>query len=185
MAADFTQAGALGSVWRRLAAIDSGAKKKAVPLSWNGLLAKSSGEEGKLCLHRRRSRVRARLLRSCARSVRHQAHIHAAVGCAAFAGLVFFDRLVLAQPDHVNLVGWNVVFRAEVLNHRASAAFTQTVVVVRWTDRVGSTFHGDDVTLGVGHCLSQLVEVFFGLFGQEVLVKAEVYGGLSNNLVVI
>ena len=48
MAADFTQAGALGSVWRRLAAIDSGAKKKAVPLSWNGLLAKSSGEEGKL-----------------------------------------------------------------------------------------------------------------------------------------
>ena len=43
----YTRAGALACVVVPLATM-SGAKKKAVPLSWNGLLAKSSGEEGKL-----------------------------------------------------------------------------------------------------------------------------------------
>ncbi len=56
---------------------------------------------GKTLSHRRRSRIAsgARLLRSGAGGVRHQADIHAAVGGTAFSALVFLDGLVLAQAD--------------------------------------------------------------------------------------
>src|SRR5262249_42349218 len=66
-------------------------------------------------LHRRRCGIRGRTrrgsgsLRILARSVRHQANIDAAVCSAAFAGLIVVHRLVLAQSDHINLVGRNVV----------------------------------------------------------------------------
>src|SRR5207244_8360869 len=115
----------------------------------------------------------------------HQAHAHAAVGRTAFAGLVFLDRLVFAQPNQIDLVGWNVVFRAEVLNYGRRTALAQTVVVVCGADGIRAAFHRDDVTLGVGDGGAQLVQFFFGLLGQKILVETKVDGGLTHNLVVV
>src|SRR5579864_9554533 len=102
-------------------------------------------------LHRRRSRTRccSRLLLAFC-SVCHQSNVHAPVSSAAITGLVVLDRLVLAQSDQINLVGGNVVFRAEILDHRIRAALTQAIVIVCRPDRIRSTFDRNDVALGVG-----------------------------------
>ncbi len=85
-----------------------------------GWLAKSSGEEGILfsggrsCVSRRSLVRRLRIL---ALRVRHQANIHATVLGTSGGSLVGIGWLVLAQTNHINLVGRNVVFRRQVLNN--------------------------------------------------------------------
>ena len=71
---------------------------------------------GKTRLHIRRCRARALLLRSAC-GVCHQPDIHSSVRCTAFAGLIFFNRFVLAQSHDIDLVWGDVVLRAKVLDH--------------------------------------------------------------------
>src|SRR6185437_7358258 len=42
-----------------------------------------------------------------------------------------------------------------------------------------------DVSLGVRNGASHLVELVFGLFGQEILIETKMNGGLADDLVVI
>ena len=100
-------------------------------------------------------------------------------------GLVVVHRLVLTQSDHINLVRRNVVLGAEVLNHRRRAPLAQTIVVVCRANRVRSTFHRNDVALGVGNNRGQLVEFIFGVFAQEVLVEAKVHSGFVHDAIVV
>src|SRR5581483_9984128 len=117
--------------------------------------------------------------------VGHQPDTHAAVGGAPFTGLVVLDRLVLAQTDQVDLVGRNVVFRSEILDDRVGAAFAQVIVVIGGAGGIGAALYGNDVPLGIGNVGRQLVQLFFGLFGQEVLVEAKVDCGLAHHAIVV
>src|SRR5579864_1852722 len=137
-------------------------------------------------LHRRRSRTRRRRrLLLTYNGVGHQANVHAAVRGAAITSLVVLDRLVLAQSDQINLVGGNVVFRTELLDHRIRTALAQAIVVICWPDRIRSTLDRNDVALGVGHGSREFVEILFGLLGQKVFVEAKVDGSLAHDAIVI
>src|SRR5438876_2170563 len=86
MAADFTQAGALGSVWRRLAAIDSGAKKKGRPT----FMERPVGE----------------VLRGGGKILYIEGGAGFALGCCGVAPVVFvirrtFTRRLAARPSRV------------------------------------------------------------------------------------
>ncbi len=98
-------------------------KQAAQGEALSGLLAKSSGEEGKLFLHRRRTSLsgggRGALI---ALRVAHQVHIDTAILTPALSGLVRLDRFVLAQSDYVNLVGGHTVLRSQILNHSIGTA---------------------------------------------------------------
>jgi len=88
------------------------AYKKAAPGS--GLanpLAGSQGESTTLLL--RRIWLRG-LLRNY---VGHQANVHPTILGATLGRLVIGDRLILAQPDHVNLVCRHIVLGRQVLDH--------------------------------------------------------------------
>src|SRR5258708_3995392 len=101
------------------------AKKQAAQgEALSGLLAKSSGEEGKLFLHRRRTSLsgRGRGALIAALRVAHQVHIDTAILTPALSGLVRLDRLVLAQSGYVDLVGRHTVLRSQGLNHSIGAA---------------------------------------------------------------
>jgi hypothetical protein len=82
--------------------------------------------------------------------VGHQAHIYAAIVGAARFRLVRLERLVLAQPDHVNLMCRNVVLRSQILNHGVRAALAQIVVVLGRAHGIRAAFERNDVSLGAG-----------------------------------
>src|SRR5215470_673183 len=73
-----------------------------------------------LNLHRWRSRTvvwrTGRWLALSFHRIRHEPDVDPAVRGAAFASLVVFDRLILAEADQINLVRRNVVLRAEILD---------------------------------------------------------------------
>ena len=77
------------------------------------------------------------------------------------------------------------MLRCQILDYAVGATLTQIIVVIRGADSVCSTFDGDDVALGVGNIRGQLVKRFFRFLGQIVLVKGEVYRGLSHRTIII
>src|SRR5208283_753746 len=117
-------------------------------------------------LQRGRSRARRWILVIATRRLRgsrsgpcigHQPDIHAAVLGATTSCFIRLDRLILAQPDQINLVGWNALLGRQVLNHRIGAALAQIVVVLRAANRVGRALDRNDVSLGSGDAGSKLI----------------------------
>src|SRR5882762_11331553 len=165
-------------------------KKSGRPQMERPGLAKSSGEEGKLILQRRRSCARRRSLiagrlrwgRPLA-SIGHQPNIHTAVLGATVASLVGLDRLILAQPDQINLVGRNALLRSQVLNYSIGTALAQIVVVFRGAHRVGRALYRNDVSLGSGNAGGQLVDGLSGVLRQIVLVEPEMHRCLNHGAI--
>src|SRR6266851_1105747 len=150
------------------------------------------GRRGKLItLIRRRIRARRRRvagrLRRCRSgpSIGHQADIHAAVLGTAVGSLIRLHRLVLTQPDQINLVGRNTLLRRQILNHSIGAALAQIVVVLFAAHRVGRALDCDDVSLGRGDAGGKLVDRFLGLLRQIVLVEPEMHRRLHHWAIVI
>src|SRR6202795_643601 len=168
-------------------------QKKSGRPQWGDLVWQSPpGRRENLCLQRRRSCVRRRsLVLGCLRWVRslasicHQADIHAAVLGATIAGFIGLDRLILAQPDQINLVGRNALLCSQVLNHSIGTALAQIVVVLRCAHRVGRAFYRDDVSLGSGNAGGQLVDRFSGVLRQIILVESEMHRRLYHWAIVI
>src|SRR5579862_5804370 len=88
-----------------------------------------------------------RLRRGAAGSVGHQFHIHPAIHSTAVPRLVRVDWLILAQANLINLVGWDLVLRRQILNYGIGAALTEAIVVIRRTDGIRTALDGDDVAL--------------------------------------
>src|SRR5258707_12999416 len=90
-------------------------KQAAQGEALSGLLAKSSGEEGKLFLHRRRTSLsgggRGALI--AALRVAHQVHIDTAILTPALSGLVRLDRLFLPQSGYLVLLGRRTVLLSQ------------------------------------------------------------------------
>src|ERR1700689_764144 len=148
----------------------------------SGLVSKLLGGRRKSIrsrLHRRWTilpgRCGRRRLCRVAYSIGHQADIYAAVIGAARFRVVRLDRLVLAQPDHVNLMGGDVVLRCQVLNHGVRAALAQIVVVIGRSHGIGATFQRNNVALGAGDIAGQLIKRLFGGWRQIVFVETELY----------
>src|SRR4029077_5909472 len=113
-------------------------QKKSGRPQWGGLSSKVlRGGGGNLCLQRRRSRASRRSLiagrllwRRTRARIGHQPNIHAAVLGPTGASFIRLDRLILAQPDQINLVGRNALLRSQILDHSIGPALAQIVVVL-------------------------------------------------------
>ena len=119
------------------------------------------------------------------RGVRHEPNINAPILRATICGLVGLNRLVLAKPNQIDLVGRHAVLRCQVLNDCIRAALAEVIVVGRATDRIRSTFDRDDVALGVGDIRRHLIQGFLGFLGEVVFIEAKVHRGLSDRTIVI
>src|ERR1039458_5323114 len=167
---------------------DERQQKNQAAHRWDGLVWQSPpGRRVNLYLQRRRIRTRRRSLVAgrlrWGRSrpgVGHQADIHAAVLGAAAGSFIRLDRLILAQPDQINLVARNVLLRSQVLNHRIGAALAQIVVVLCAAHRVGRALYRDDVSLDSGNAGGKLVDGFPGFLRQIVLVESEMQIGRAS-----
>src|ERR1700687_1126014 len=118
-------------------------------------------------------------------SIGHQANIHAAILGATAGSFIGLDRLILTQPDLINLVGRNALLRSQVLNHSIGTALAQIVVVLWTAHRVGRAFNRDDVSLGSRNAGRQLVDRFPGVLRQIVPVESEMHRRLHYRTIVV
>src|SRR4051812_42274535 len=77
----------------------------------------------------------------------HQTDVHTAVLRPAAVSLVRRHWFVLAQPDHVELVGGNVVVLRQVLDHHVGALLAQDVVRVLAANGVSSALNFNNEVL--------------------------------------
>src|SRR5262249_1208100 len=115
----------------------------------------------------------------------HQANIYAAVLCASCLRRVLSYRLILTQSNHINLVCRQIVLLSQVLNHGRCTALAEHIVVLGAASGIGATNHLDDVLLGVGNVLGELIQGLLSLLAQVSLVKAEMHCYLGDRAVVV